>query len=407
MDQFSDKQKQAMQHALTENYCYLAEGSVRSGKTYGCLFGFFVYTQALKEKRTHVVAARNLRVLEMELIPCLEDFASYFAVEYNFIKFDALVNIGNQQYYVVAGHDEASHNRLQGLTVHSVLADECTLYPEIFWKSLLSRTTFDESKVWATCNPQGKRHWLKKDWIDQGKIDTVQRFLMPDNPVLGQATQERNASLFSGVFYKRMIQGEWADAEGKIYEQYTVRPVHYSKDEIRRIDIGIDYATKTVFAAEKLVTLKNGLQVIESTLRYDAKKTGKQKTDSEYVDMVKEFIGHDKITCIYVDPSASSFIVALRRAPMRGFHVRTADNAVLDGIRVTMNLLTKEKVVIQDNKSNQPLLDELADYVWDDKKEDDMPLKVNDHHCDALRYVCYSLNKRGSSHGNVTLPAGM
>ena len=185
--------------------------------------------------------------------------------------------------------------------------------------------------------------------------------------------------------------GEWADAEGKIYEQYTVKEIPYTQDDIRRVDYGIDYATKTVFAAQKLVTLKSGLQILESTLRYDAKKSGRQKTDSEYVDLFLEYIGDQKVNTVFVDPSASSFIVALRRVPKRMFHVRPGLNEVLNGIRVCMSLLTKEKVVIQDNKSNQPLLDELADYVWDPKSEEDKPLKVNDHHCDAMRYVLYRL----------------
>ena len=93
MDQFSDTQKNAMRHALSDNFTYLATGSVRSGKTHGCLFGFFVYTQALKERRVHVVASRNLRVLEMELIPTLEDFATLFNVPYSYTKFDALASI--------------------------------------------------------------------------------------------------------------------------------------------------------------------------------------------------------------------------------------------------------------------------------------------------------------------------
>ena len=42
-----------------------------------------------------------------------------------------------------------------------------------------------------------------------------------------------------------------------------------------------------------------------------------------------------------------------------------------------------------------------------EKKEDDLPKKINDHHVDAMRYVVYSLNKRGSSHGTVMLPEGM
>ena len=122
------------------------------------------------------------------------------------------------------------------------------------------------------------------------------------------------------------------------------------------LTLGLIMQRKQCLQPRKLVTLKSGLQILESTLRYDAKKTGKQKTDSEYVDMLLEFMGKDRVQVVYVDPSASSFIVALRKSPQRMFHVRAADNAVLDGIRVCMNLLTRERVVIQDNKSNGPLL---------------------------------------------------
>ena len=97
MEQFSDKQKHAMAHAIGDGFSYLAEGAVRSGKSYACLFGFFLHSQSLKEKHVHVCAARNLRVLEMEILPTLEDFANNFNVPYNYVKFDALVTIGKQQ----------------------------------------------------------------------------------------------------------------------------------------------------------------------------------------------------------------------------------------------------------------------------------------------------------------------
>ena len=135
----ADKQKDAMRHAISDDFTYLATGSVRSGKTYASMFGFFVYSQALREKRTHVVASRNLRVLEMELIPALQDFAESFNVAYNYTKFDA------------SSHDRATNNTIcvpdmMRLLIPVYRALQCIVclrmksryIPEVFWKTLLS-----------------------------------------------------------------------------------------------------------------------------------------------------------------------------------------------------------------------------------------------------------------------------
>ena len=87
-----------------------------------------------------------------------------------------------------------------------------------------------------------------------------------------------------------------------------------------------------------------------------------------------------------VDPSAASFIEALRR---EGFRVVRADNDVADGIRVTADLLKRRRIVICDACAD--CLWEMETYCWDDKGRRDAPKKEQDHAMDDLRYFAMDL----------------
>ena len=71
----------------------------------------------------------------------------------------------------------------------------------------------------------------------------------------------------------------------------------------------------------------------------------KQKTDQEYVEDMKEFLGAIKPSAIIVDPSAASFIAALKQAR---YNVMQAKNEVLDGIRNLASALIEGKVLYND-----------------------------------------------------------
>ena len=91
-----------------------------------------------------------------------------------------------------------------------------------------------------------------------------------------------------------------------------------------------------------------------------------------------------------MDPSAASFIAALRR---RGLYVIPADNEVLDGIRRTATQIKQGKLLIH-KRNCAGLLGELGTYLWDEKSCKlgvDKPLKERDHGPDALRYFVNSL----------------
>ena len=92
---------------------------------------------------------------------------------------------------------------------------------------------------------------------------------------------------------------------------------------------------------------------------------------------------------VVVDPSAASFIAALRQA---GYPVEKADNDVLSGIRRTADLLKSGRVVICDTCAD--CLRELALYRWEEGRE--APHKDNDHAMDDLRYFTGTLEHSGT-----------
>ena len=101
---------------------------------------------------------------------------------------------------------------------------------------------------------------------------------------------------------------------------------------------------------------------------------------------LRELAEGREITRVIVDPSAASFIEALRR---EGFRVVRADNDVADGIRVTADLLRQRRIVLCD--TCRDCLREMALYCWDERTGRDAPRKEHDHAMDEMRYFAMDL----------------
>ena len=60
--------------------------------------------------------------------------------------------------------------------------------------------SFKHSKAWLCCNPSTPLHFLKKKWIDEGKVDQHLNFEFKDNPTLAPEVVARYESMFAGAF---------------------------------------------------------------------------------------------------------------------------------------------------------------------------------------------------------------
>lgn len=293
--------------------------------------------------------------------------------------------------YFVGAHDESSVRKIQGSTLAFAYVDEATCIPLPFWRMLLSRLSISGSQLFATCNPEGPAHWLKKDFIDRaGDLDLVYwNFTLDDNPSLDEKYKENLKKEYSGMWYARYILGEWAVSHGLIYDSFSQDNIYsHDKANPNYYIMGVDYGTTNPTAAVIIAVTPNiwpQLRV-QQEYYYDASVKGRSKTDQEIVQDLKEFIGWKNMSAIYIDPAAASLKIALRQAD---FPVVDAKNDVLLGIKICSKFVANLNLVV--HRSCNTLLEHIQSYAWDAKAADrgeDKPVKKNDHILDALRYAC-------------------
>ena len=315
-----------------------------------------------------------------------------------------------ERVYCIGAEKVNQVSKLRGSEVKFCYVDElCDVHPEVF-EMLKSRLSLDYSECHGACNPAGPRHYVKR-FIDQALapgsgIDLFyQHYSIYDNPFLPPSYVRSLEAEYAGtVYYKRYIEGLWAQAEGLIYPMWedaledpwdpflrdaSGQPVLNSKGQpvCRATDwcVSVDYGTMNAFAALLWAQAPDGTWHCIREFRYSGRDEGHLKTDDDYVaDVVALCADVPGEPQVIVDPSAASFIEALRRSSMRTFRVLPADNAVLDGIRDCAVCLQTGRIRI--SRLLEGMAQEFAGYVWEDADGDDRPRKVEDHCMDSMRY---------------------
>ncbi len=367
-------------------------GAVSSGKTYSSLERF-IYDLKHGPPGEAMIIGVNRTSIQRNILTHLYRQMG-FPVPSEKAQKD---NVYGRILWFVGAPDVSAVSTIQGSTLALAYVDEATCLPEAFWKMLESRMRVPGAKILATCNPEGPAHFLKKDYIDNEKLDLAHwQFNLDDNPSLDNAYKQQLKASYTGLWYNRYILGEWALATGAIYDNYD-RLNEYEKEygNPNYYIVGIDYGTTNATAAVLCgVTPKAWPQVhIESEYYYDSAKVGRAKTDAELVRDIKEFIGYKNVSAIYLDPAAASLKIALRQADLP---VIDAKNDVVPGIKTVGKFIAGKNIVI--HRSCKTLIEHIQSYAWCSKAADrgeDKPVKKNDHILDALRYAIYSAFPQG------------
>lgn len=298
----------------------------------------------------------------------------------------------NRKIHLIGASDERAVAKIQGSTLAYAYCDELTRLPEPFFRMLLSRLSVKGAQLFASMNPEGPRHWCKKDFLDrESELDLrTWKFTLEDNPALDpKYVEDLKAEYFGqSAYYQRFILGNWAVAQGLVYDGFD--DLNLYEDDYPTPNyyiVGLDYGTVNPTAAVLIgVSPKCWPQLhIEKEYYWDSRKTERQKTDAELADDIKEFIGYKNVSAIYLDPAAASFKLELSRADLP---VMDAVNDVLPGIRIMHKFVSQKNLVV--HKSCKNFIEEIQSYSWDQKAGDrgfDKPLKTGDHLQDATRYA--------------------
>ena len=389
----SRKQKQIMAFPFTNFDALIADGAIRSGKTVFMMLSFVDDAMRRYNNQRFGICGKTVdSTVKNIIMPYLS--LVYAKEKYNIqwkrTDKTLVVSKGNitNTFEIFGGKDESSFALIQGRTLAGVLIDEVALIPRSFVEQACARCSVDGSKLWFNCNPASPQHWFYTEWVCKPKEHNALRlhFLLEDNPSLSQRIIDRYKSMYTGVFYNRYILGEWCVAEGLVYD--------FGEDNI--VDdipsngeyyISVDYGTLNPFSAGLWCVLGDKATRVKE-FYYDGRKKAIQRTDEEYCDNIDDLAKDYNIRQIIVDPSAASFITALRK---RGYSVRKANNDVLDGIRRTAVYLKNGNIKI--HRSCVDAISEFGLYRWDDKATSDTVIKENDHAMDEIRYFCNTIMK--------------
>ena len=391
----SPKQKMILAFPYSKYDAIICDGAVRSGKTSLMMWAFVSWAMENFSGQSFGICGKTVDSCTKNIIVpftvmalAKEKYTLRWRSSHKILEVrrGAVTNY----FEVFGGKDESSYTLIQGRTLAGVLLDEVVLMPRSFVEQALTRCSVDGAKLWFSCNPDNPMHWFYTDWIKRARERNALylHFEMTDNPGLSQNTLERYQTMFSGVFYDRYVRGKWCVAEGLVYE-FGEEQITDDIPQGGEYYISVDYGTLNPFSAG-LWCIDGGKAVRIAEYYYSGRDSKVQKTDEDYCDAIIELAGNKPVRHVIVDPSAASFITALRR---RGnFSVREAKNDVLDGIRLTYRMLKNGQIKI--HKNCKDAIREFGLYRWDDKSTTDKPIKENDHAMDDIRYFANTILRR-------------
>jgi PBSX family phage terminase large subunit len=395
----TNKQKQAIRESNAR--INILHGAMRSGKTVGALWRWIKFIGNSPDGDL-IMIGKSIGSLYRNMIRPLQEMLGN-QMFYSSGKHE--VDIWEKKIFCFGAFDESSEGILRGLTAAGALGDECTLWPKSFFYTMLSRLSVKGAKFFGTTNTDSPYHYLKKDFLDRKGLDLYQlQFQLEDNADnLPPEYADNLKKEFTGLWYKRFIEGLWVAAEGAIYDFWDEMLYCLLKPPRRAetMSVAVDYGTGNptvflLFGEDPNAKLKCWC---EREYYYDSVTMARQKTDDEYADDFIKWMSLDVslIRDVYIDPSALSFIVALKKKlASRGIFLNfpVVDNNVIDGIRFTASMLQRKEVMVCHCCVH--VKTEFSAYAWDKKKQllgIDEPLKQNDHCMDPFRY--YIWNKYG------------
>jgi PBSX family phage terminase large subunit len=391
------------------------EGAVRSGKTIASLLAWLKFVREAPDGPLLMVGKTERTLKRNILDPLIEMLGPRRC---KLIGGAGELWLLGRLVYIAGANDERSQEKIRGLTLVGAYVDEATTIPESFWSMLKTRLSVEGARLICTTNPDSKNHWLKTDHLDRAKLHLtrtgeVERFVgedlldlhrfsfqLDDNPSLPRSYIEETKKEHVGLWYRRLVLGDWCLAEGAVYEMFDPdrHVVDVLPDIQRWIACGIDYGTTNPFAALMLGLGVDGNLYFGHEFWWSSKVQHRQLTDAEYSQRLRDWLADLPIPgtglkgirpqWVVVDPSAASFVQQLHRdklSPVLG------NNDVLDGIRTVSSLFAQDRLFV--HRSCRNLLNELPGYSWDDTKAakgEDAPVKVDDHAADSARYALHT-----------------
>lgn len=224
---------------------------------------------------------------------------------------------------------------------------------------------------------------VPEEWLGQDLIKSAEAMKLADEKM-----------------YRWTWLGESVGVDELIYYMFSDknRVLPEPERQFQTVIIGGDYGQQnaTAFEASGLDEYRHKLTGLEE-FYHSGRETGKQKSPSEYAEELIKMMDsiHEEygtiIFYVFLDPSAQGLKEEIKRQAKEckeySVKLRNADNDVALGISRVQKALIYNILTVSPRQ--EMLVEELGTYEYDKKSIQngkEVPVKINDHCCDALRY---------------------
>ena len=365
-------------------------GGRGSGKSF--FTGLFLLTILdLEADHTILFTRYTLRSANVSIIPEFKEKIELLNKGHKFkITKDEIVNLENGSKIIFrgiktsSGDQTASLKSLQGITTW-VMEEAEEIDEESFDKIDLSvRQKLKQNRIILLLNPSTKEHFIYKRFYEDRAVQAGANFSKGDTTYIhttyldnynnlskSYITQIEQMKVRRPARYAAVIEGNWIEkAEGVIFTNWKLGKFKEVSPSVFGADFGFKNDANTLVKTS--IDKNNKIIYIQLCFYLPA------LTTSQLRELYKKHAG-------------DSLLVADSAEPRLIHELKTSCNIVPSikgpgSITYGISLLQDYDLIIDDNESSAPLIKELNNYSWLEKKSKTPQDKFN-HALDAIRYA--------------------
>ncbi|MCL2310882.1 MAG: terminase family protein [Firmicutes bacterium] len=407
MPKFTKKQNEYIRNANAR--WNLKTGAVRSGKSYVDMFHMIpmrIRERARKEGLIFIMGVTESTIERNLLDPMRKVFGDSLIGR---IGKNNKCRLFGETVYCIGAEKISQISKIQGNSTKYLYCDELAKWNKEVFNFLKTRLDKPYSLCDATCNPEGRKHWLKK-FIDSKKdgIDLyVQTYRIEDNAEnLGADFIENlKKELFGTIAYDKLIEGRWIQSSGLCFPLFANDNKRYindldsylteSQQQLARVYCGIDYGFgegKTCMVLTAVT--KNYKTLIALEEKSIEKEINPAQLENIYCDFIeKAFKKYHLPIYAFADTSDQILTKGLSNESkvrrLQAVTISVTKVEIVDRIAIINKLLATDRFKIMNNCKE--LIGGLNDASYDEEKSIDKDVRskdgsYNDHIVDGFEY---------------------
>jgi len=385
---FKEKSKYFINSILNRNYLTVAEGAVRSAKTFAANTAFLLNIIDSKEYRHLITGVSQASIMAN----CIDGEFGMIAISHGTAsikrdkKNETYLAVGTHRIDMFGGNTVSSFRAFRGRTYGSVYNDEANLQHENTINESFNRTIASKERVHImTLNPDVPDHWLYQDYLDRykelsekGKLVGYNwfHFTLDDNPAISEERKREIEIQYTGLFYQRFILGLRVRAEGAIFVSFSddsvIKDAERKAEIIKKIqfveiggDIGGNQSATVYNAVGYWVEPKLGLCAACLEEKYDKANLSTESIIANYKNFRQKVIDTYKqfIKASYIDNESVLIIKSLRKVDNNV--TGSLKIKIIDRIRLQDALFSQKRLFVFDNCPK--LISAYRSALWDSK----------------------------------------